>query len=153
MGKNPVVAVIAAIVLVVAVIWIAKSVFNIGTTPTPGQTFWYDTGSNKLYGVAGNEEPPMPAPSGSEGVRAVVFAKGSCDKASDRYIGYLEKHDDPEAAKAAPTAMEKAQFMAKRDVRLEKGTTWVKADSDEGWEILEQYSPPNTPQRCMEYMK
>jgi hypothetical protein len=139
MGKNPAVCVIATIVAVIAI--------TNGCDPAKKQhkrtlTFWYDTGTKQLYSGYNDEVPPMLAPSGAKGVLAAVFTKGSCDKASDRYIGYLEKYADPENTADHP----QIQVL----IRRENDTEWVEVDSKAGTEILAGFPPDGPPTRCFE---
>ena len=137
MGKNPVVAIVAVIILIVAIIMIAKSMSPGGGGVEQGETraFWYDTGTNKLYG-APPDVPPLPAPSGSEGVSAFVFAQGSCDNASDRFIGYLEKFPNRDAIMAAQGAFERMPLMEEALIRGEDDEDWVLKHSPAGADIM-----------------
>ena len=143
MGRNPVVTVIAVIVLIVAVIFIIRGVTD---RPIPvGLATWYDTGTNKLYGAKPDLVPPMPAPSGSEGVRAIIAARGSCYKEADRFIAYLEKYTDDGKVQFKEVQQEHppdflAQMtrisMEERLVRREQDDQWFPADSVEGQAIM-----------------
>ena len=156
MGNNPAVAIIAAIVLIVAVVWIASSVFNIGGGGggPSDDTFFYDTQTKKLFGALPTEVAPIEAPSGAEGVLAYVFKKkgGDCKNADDRFIAYLWRHPDPEAVKAAVGAIERGLIMNQADVRREDESDWVPRDSAEGDEIIREF-PDDSRDRCMEYRR
>jgi len=146
MGKNPVVAVIAVIVLIVAVVLIVRGMSGPSSTGPAGQGTWYDTGSNTLYGGQKGVMPPAPAPSGSEGVMATVFAKGSCANKSDRFIGYLSKYTDEGkklmAAAQAENPIDTAKIQGimgeHRLVKREGDAEWVAQGSDEGQAIVEE---------------
>jgi len=154
MGKNPVVAIIAVIVLIVAIVMIARSMSgDSGAVQKVGDVFWYDTGSNQLYG-APMDIPPLKAPSGSDGVIAYVFAKGSCDNAADRSIAYLETNPDRDAIMNAAGMEERIPLMEQRLVRREGDTEWVEANSDEGAAILaEAAAARQDGVACLEYRK
>ena len=154
MGKNSVVAIIAVIILIVAIVMIARSMSGgSGSAPAMGDIFWYDTGSKELY-AGPHEMPPLKAPSGSEGVQAHVFAKGSCDNAGDRFIVYLEKYPDKEAVMNAPTMAERMPLMEQRLVRRENDAEWVEAGSPDGVAILaEADAARQSGTACVEYKK
>jgi len=154
MGKNSVVAIIAVIILIAAIVLIARNMSGgFGSGETFGHVFWYDTGSKELYGAPA-ALPPITAPSGSEGVTAYVFAKGSCDNAGDRFIVYLEKYPDKEAVMNAPTMVERAPLMEQRLIRREDDADWVEASSDEGVAILaEADAAGQNGVACPEYRK
>ena len=92
MAKNPVVAAIAVIVLVVALFFILRQL-GLGTRSDPAEAFWYDVDKGVLFPHVGAVSP-IEAPSGGEGVRAFVFACNSCDDDNDRFIGYLERYSE-----------------------------------------------------------
>ena len=144
MGKNSVVGVIAAIVLIVAIVMVARSMSGSSGEQTVATTdvlttdvFWYDTGSKELYG-APLDLPPLKAPSGSDGVIAFVFATGSCDNAADRFIACLMTYADREAVMTAADMETRRALMEKRLVRRETDASWVEASSPEGKAILEE---------------
>ena len=154
MGKNPVAAIVAVIILIVAVVMIAKSMSG-GSAVQGGDTdaFWYDTGSKELYGGP-HDIPPLKAPSGSDGVRAYVFASTSCDKAGDRFISHLETNPDREAHLNARSIEERVALAGAQMIRREADADWVTADSDEGRAILQETfeaGQNNVP--CLKYTK
>lgn len=62
--------------------------------------YYFDLGTNALYSAPSTSPTPMPAPSGKlgpngtlGGVRAYVFACGSCDDPASRFTAYLETID------------------------------------------------------------
>ena len=59
--------------------------------PPATLAFWYDMGTGQLYGATGIGFPPMVAPSGGEGVKAVVYAARDCADPKDRFVVYLWK--------------------------------------------------------------
>lgn len=155
MGNNRAVAVVAAVVLVVAVVWIATSLFNCGGPPGPtAATFWYDTGSNELYAVSAREYPPVPASSGKEGVLAYVFKKdgGSCDNADDRFIAYLLRYPNRDEVINAQGAIKRGIAMGRAEVRRVDESEWVPIQSEDGQAIVEGYDPTST-DRCTAYRK
>jgi hypothetical protein len=54
--------------------------------------WWYDTGTKKVYVVNAALFPPIVAPSGEEGVGAVIYATKDCADENDRFIMYLFKY-------------------------------------------------------------
>ena len=156
MGKNPVVAVVAVIILIVAIVLIAKSMSG-GAGGVPGgagDVFWYDTGSKTLYGAPQDDLPPIKAPSGSDGVIAHVFAKGSCDNASDRFIVYLQKFPNKEAILNANSIETRGPLLAAMLIRRENDADWVEAGSEEGAAIFAEAVAAGTGGvACTEYRK
>ena len=153
MGKNPVVAVIAVIVLIAAVYFIMRGMGGSTPPPPPGAVFWYDTGktgNEALYGAASTDIPPKPAASGKEGVRAFVFTEGSCDNKDDRFIGYLEKHPDPEAFRTAAGIQARIAVAEKRLLRRPDEADWVAANSNEGYDILDEFKGLK---ECMKFVE
>ena len=136
MGRNPVVALIAVIILIVAIIMIAKNMSGGGGGVGASETrvFWYDTGTNKLFGAPPNISP-IEAPSGSNGVSAFVFASGSCDNAGDRFIAYLEMFPNKDAIMAAQ-GFERMPLMEEALVRGVDDEDWVLKNSLEGAEVM-----------------
>jgi len=137
MGKNPVVAIIAVIILIVAIVMIFKSMSgpSIDDGGVDPRVTWYDTSTKKLFG-APPDVPPIEAPSGAEGVLAYMFAEGSCDNAGDRFIGYLEKFPNKDAIMAAQGAFERMPLMEEALVRGENDEDWVRKNSPEGQDVL-----------------
>lgn len=160
MGQNPVVAVIAAIVLIVAVVLVIRFVAGGEGGPT-NLSNWYDIDKKQLYGAPGQDTPPMKAPSGGEGVKARVYANGSCDNKDDRFIGYLEKFS--EATKAELRGMKSPIDHAEmarianegKMVKRPEDADWVEGNSDAGLEIQADYKgPPNVdPKPCAFFLK
>ena len=143
MGKNPIVAVIAVIVLIVAVVLIIKGMTGSSSVPV-GQSPWYDTGSGELYGGPADVLPPAPAPSGSDGVLATVYAKGSCENKADRFIAYLSKYTEEgkpmvkTAQAEVPVDPSKMKSIANEHklIKREKDTEWVAVGTEEGQAII-----------------
>ena len=130
MGKNPVVAVIALVVLAVALFIIIRTLGGGGgTRGNPSDAFWYDLQTGKLFPHEGAVSP-IEAPSGGQGVRAYVFACKSCDDDNDRFIGYLERYTAEgkrifEAEQAKNNPMARMAAMSHLEVRREKDTEWL----------------------------
>ena len=143
MGRNPVVTVIAVIVLVFAVLFIIRRCVT--KSPLPFRlASWYDTGTGEFYYAQPGLVPPIPAPSGSEGVRAIIAARGSCYKEADRFIAYLEKYTDDGKVQFKEVQEEHppdfiAQMarisMEERLVRTEEDDQWFLVSSVEGQDI------------------
>lgn len=143
MGKNPVVAVIAVIILIVAVVLIIKGMGGEQGGPS-GSATWYDTGTGQLYGTKPGQTPPMPAPSGKEGVAASVFSDGSCDNKAERFIGFLFKYTDEGktqlAAARAKTPVDEMEVQRiateEKLIKREKDEEWVVQGTEEGAAIM-----------------
>ena len=145
MGKNPVVAVIAAIVLIVALIFIFKQMGGGGGVGSPQDAYWYDLDTGELFGHK-NVTPPVPAPSGGEGVRAHVYACNDCNDKTDRFISFLERYTEEgkkflEKEQAAGTnPMFRAEALQYSEVRREEDTEWVSgANMEETIAVRAQY--------------
>ena len=145
MGKNPVVAIIAAIVLIVAVVLIFRQAgIGGGSMGSPKDAYWYDLDTGKLFGHKA-VTPPIEAPSGGEGVRAHVFACNNCDDKSDRFIAFLERYSDEgkkaleEGAASGKDPMFRAQAMQYSEVRLEADTEWTSGADMEAAMAIRQY--------------
>ena len=129
MTQNPVVAVIAAIVMIIAVVFVIRHIVG-SDAPPENLSFWYDMTSKELYGAPGKLYPPMTAPSGGEGVKARVYTRSTCDKASDRYIGYLVRFT-PEAIAAMKALKPPIDPGEANRIALEG--QYVKTPDDEDW--------------------
>jgi hypothetical protein len=155
MGQNPIVALGAGVLLIVALIWIVMNVFDInigGPEGASDDVFWYDEGESELYGALPNQYGPIVAPSGGDGVRAYVFTNSTCE--DDRYIGYLEKYSDPEKMKGASDMITRALLEQARLLRRPDSQEWVFAgESEEGQQIQADYpNPMGSKNACPQYM-
>ena len=128
-----------------------------GSDPTrPGDTFWWDEGTNELFPESAGKTSPITAPSGSDGFRARVYAEGSCDNAADRFIGYLERHPDLEALQQTFDANRIAELMAESQIRRPDDGDWVYVDEEEGVAIHREFATKTANgelQACLEYRK
>ena len=142
MGRNPLVTVVAVVVLAVALIFIFRQSAGSGG-PQAGNANWYDMGTGELYGgfkMGEADLPPITLPSGNEGVMAKVFSRTSCDIKADRFIGYLEKYTEKgkvamKAAKSQDTldiGTVQHVSMNERLVMRPGDEEWVVAGSDDG---------------------
>ena len=163
MGGNPKV-IVAVVLLVLAVIFFWRPWRNIASSePTVGAKIFYDLGTGEIYPERDRPYPPVTAPSGKEGVEAVMFSCGNCDVKSDRFIGYLRKYT-PEGKQAIKdalaaedfggriTAMEDSLIRRKDDA----DTDWADQISGEGQDIIAEVhqkcdSGRATP--CMKYIE
>ena len=90
MRRNPVTGIVASVVTLLCVVWL----FFYYTRPPefpPYESWYYDMGTNELYGAPGQGFPPKEAPSGAEGVKAKVYAVNDCSDPKDRFIAYIWK--------------------------------------------------------------
>jgi len=136
--------IIAAAALVIAGLLILRQTGGGGAIP---EGYYFDTETGKRFGSNTTELPPIKSPSGEgKGVRAQVFACGSCDDATSQFIGWLERY--PAEAKTELEAMQKerdntadeARRIAmddtlielrrvRREVRMVEGSDWVNSQS------------------------
>ena len=90
MGTNPTSAIIAGVVILLCAVWLVYYYTGKGG-PAPTEAWWYDMGTDKLYGAPGQPFPPDEAPSGAEAVKAKVYAERDCADPEDRFIVFLWK--------------------------------------------------------------
>ena len=143
MGKKPVVGVVAAIVLLVALVLIARQLgIGSGIGGGPEDVFWYDLDKGDLFAHPATIEP-VTAPSGGEGVRAHVFACTSCDDQDDRFTAYLERYTDEarrilKEEQARNNPMARPMAMAHVLVRRPNDDQWVAATGPQGMQIMQE---------------
>lgn len=78
--NQPIVAVVAVIVIIGSVVWMANGGKN---SSLPKQVYFYDVGSGELFAADRAAQPPIEAPSGAgNGVKAVVYSCGECSDSS-----------------------------------------------------------------------
>lgn len=115
-------------------------------TDLTGEGRWYyDLGSGELFATDALRVPPIEAPSGGEGVEAVVFSCGQCDDPANRHIAYLiTTHPDNDTV----------QMMA--ELPAEGGEPqWWAFNTDEAMRITETLPAPvaadcpDSPTRCL----
>lgn len=128
-----------ALILAAVLLVLAVSITVMRRPARSGAGYWYmDVRNGELFAVAGHELPPVPAPSGAEGVRAYVFGCGSCEPA-DRVIAYIEKFTDEGKAwqRNRPldeTSRNPGHLLSA--VQNGQPTQWVSADSEAGYAIM-----------------
>jgi hypothetical protein len=100
LAKNPAIVGLVTVLLIVVAGAMAYRTFAGGRNYATGREVWfYDLQSGELFGGAPNAHPPIAAPSDRDatdgarhGVRAFVYACGSCDVAENRSIVYVERY-------------------------------------------------------------
>lgn len=97
---------VAVLLALIAVCWGYIILRASGTSILGGnRVYFLDLQTADLFDAPANSKSPMTAPSGGEGVRAYVFACGSCADASQRFVAYVEKFSEQAAAELKrPTA-------------------------------------------------
>jgi hypothetical protein len=132
MKKNAFVGVTALIVLVGSMFYIGGFRGFFLTQPMVHQNrdvYWYDLKEGKYFGHPPTLEVVM-APSGTEAVRAYVFACHDCSDPNDRYVAYLERIT-PEARNvlykevADGNPMGRTMAMGHALIRREHDTEWL----------------------------
>lgn len=84
----------APIVILVAIVVIGASMVmsfrTVSRAPAPAvvRHYYVDLNTGSLF-TATLQDPPIPSPSGGNGVLAHVFSCGSCDQESDRFVAYV----------------------------------------------------------------
>lgn len=132
-----------AIVAVAAVIIAVASVFAttrsiIGPSRQPADLYYYDLNTGDLFTAPGGALQPIAAPSSDadnpSGVRAHVFACGSCDDASVRYVGYITKFNPDVVAKVLERngGVINAEFHQLLDLTADN-TLVRSTESDDDW--------------------
>ena len=147
MGNNPVLVVVAVVILIVAGILIFTNLSRSPDVPHNARNYW-DEGDSKLYPYDGNEFPPVKAPSGGEGVRAYVFSCSDCNDKGTRFLGYVQKFT-PEGRADLLKAFEENNLtdriaaFEQSLIRHPDETDWYEKGSPEGLEIQDTVT-----QRC-----
>jgi hypothetical protein len=151
--KSLVVAVLVIlVVLVIVVRW------DSGHDASENLRWFYDVQSGELFTHDGNVQPPILAPSGGEGVLAIVYGCGGCDDPSGRQIAYLEKSmpattsgtsTDPNAG-PDPSAII-AQADRQRVASPKSPDNWVAPTSPAGQQVMNMSGlcPGDTLQICL----
>lgn len=99
-------------------------------------TYFYDVQAGSLYAAPIGTLPPARAPSGGEGVLAIVFACADCDNDTDRQVAYLQTYTDEyrQALQSGDEVTEKMTFEGQR-YRSVDDPTWY-ADGHEAATII-----------------
>lgn len=129
MGKNPVSAIVASVLIVLCVVWLVYYYVMRPPIINPAQSWWYDMDEKKLYGAPGQPFPPEVAPSGGEAVKAIIYYEKDCADPNDRQIVFLYKFT-PEGKEImlTTTDISVAQETAATQVL-------VKRENDADWEL------------------
>lgn len=149
--RSPVISV--AIVIVLLAIAVGALVTQIrsrrpGVVTFDRPLYYFDLGTSQLFTASSKQVPPIAGPSGKQAVRAVVFACGQCEQASQRRIAHLVKHTDDakarlEAAQGRPTAQLLDEVsMTGTMVALVPETgepAWFSMNTPQGMTIAENY--------------
>lgn len=133
---------IAVALLVIALLILVWVLWPKSTDADAVNTWYYDVNAKELYAASARTPPPTAAPSGGEGVAAVVYACHDCNDAGDRWISYLWKLPEEAVDEAQRLAASDASdqevlsfFNRYNDIRLVRraqGGAWVSADSEAG---------------------
>ncbi len=145
-GRNIVISTLALTVSAVVLI------VRFWPPPAAPRTVWYmDLGTGELFVADSGLTPPIAAPSGTlseqgqpMGVRAHVFARGSCWWPWSRYVGYLENAAPQTSAKFnrpafAPAVTEDDLQVSRPDV----AGGWISMNSKEGMDIIRAAMEPD----------
>jgi hypothetical protein len=88
--------------------------------PRENLRWFYDLQSGELFTHDGNARPPVAAPSGGEGVLALVYSCGSCNDPSSRHVAYLEKMmtaESPDSSSGSDAMPSPSALMAAKEGR------------------------------------
>lgn len=89
--RNPAVVIVAVVILIASLWWhVLEPITGNGAR----RAFYFDLETSRLFTQRTGLLAPIKAPSGGDGVLAIVMSCGSCDDASQRYIGWIEKYSD-----------------------------------------------------------
>ncbi|QNN22992.1 hypothetical protein HED60_12180 [Planctomycetales bacterium ZRK34] len=147
---------IAVIGLAVAVTFSpSKDTQNTASPPRPGVAFYYDTVTGAYFVDSATLIAPIVSPAGNVAVRAHFFSCSDCEETT-RFLGYYEKYE-PKVKKRLeknPEAYEFFEEAFQGRLYSEDGITWVGAESEDGYKIIEalqdrcpakrlRYCPPN----------
>lgn len=132
---------IGAAVIVLA---IAAVIFTSGGRPADraaAAMYFINLDTDELVAAPGSVSP-IALPSGAQGVRAVVYACGSCADETKRTVAYVEK-TEPVAALPADRPPMPGDPTPDDGIRVsdDRGQTWHPAQSPEGLAILNKADP------------
>lgn len=156
--------VLGGVLFVLVAIWLFRGSGKVSVIdPAKIQVWYYDSGTGELFGASLTEIPPITAPSGKPGYKALVFSCGSCDE-SERFIGFLETYPPEVRAKlvefdaAISADPEKSdELIPEIDMLLDQRMVskadpidWVRASSGKGFGIEQSIRDrcENNPKFC-----
>lgn len=146
--NQPVIAVVAIVVLVFAVYSTMRTTGAVGGGPP--RVYYYDLQSGDLFVDVKNQDAPIDAPSGGQGVLAHVYSCTDCGDEASRFVAYVEKLTDEAKAEAVKTEPD-LQLLAEGRVISAVGDemNWVMMDSPAGGHITGiAHNKCEQPQRC-----
>ncbi|MHC4500419.1 MAG: hypothetical protein ACYS21_15065 [Planctomycetota bacterium] len=114
--------------------------------------WYYDLNTGRLFTAEEGLIPPIDAPSGpladggAAGVKACVLTYVAEPNEAERFVGFLET-SDPNAGNAREDAASipggAGRWGRGKLIRRVEDGGWVRADSGEGWAILEEAFVPD----------
>jgi len=153
---------IVAVIVIVILAWRVKAIIDALTGTDAEQsnsdvisddTWFYDTGSGKLFRAPRAQIPPIKGPSGEDAVWATVHGCGGCGE-SQRFVAYMTSHTPQLKARAEADPGVKASLYAEScQGRLysSDGKTWVAAENAQAAGMINASRNPcggDTPKRC-----
>lgn len=112
--------VVAAVLGLAVVLYFVMSSSDDKPRPMQTQSYYYDVDSKKLFAAPSNQNAPIKAPSGGEGVIAWVYScDGDCSDPAKLKVGSLVKFTDE--AKAA---------MDRANEEFKKNSDWKMPEED-----------------------
>ncbi len=106
--------------------------------PAVELVYYYDVNTKALFTASAKEWPPIDGPSGKPGpdgkpagVRAHVFACGSCADEKNRFVGFLENLT-PEA-KAVVLRIKQGEAPPRADLEVWELGTFIRTPDQEAW--------------------
>jgi hypothetical protein len=114
--------------------------------------WYYDLSTGKLFAADEGLIPPIEAPSGplgngeAAGVKACVLTYVAEPNEAEHFIGFLEMADpngSDESEDGASIPGGAGRWGRGKLIRRVEDGGWVRADSEEGWVILEEAFVPN----------
>jgi hypothetical protein len=152
-------SVLLLLTVVIILLWPEKTVEQLEESY---KAWFYDLNTGKLFVGKDNQIPPIEAPSGPlriesawgpfreggpAGIKAYVYSYASEPNESNRFIGFLETSMPKEIMEKLEAFKSKAGRTERwgygRLVRRFKDKRWFPGDSDEGRNILKEFSLPN----------
>ena len=156
-SRSPQQATVVAIVLLIVALGSLAWQFR-GPGAPDSSVYYWDLETDEHF-VAPAQTPPVEAPSGGEGVRAILYSCGECTP--NEWFGYLQTHtpeyaramEDPELFEQMDPA-EQQRFAAQgRLVRPLDGAEWLIKGSREGQlledQMYERCGPGERPTQCV----
>jgi len=146
------VTVVAMLLLMTSVFMIVRRIGSGGPKVAVfgGQSYFYDLSDQTLFADDNAYISPFTTPSGSEAVRAVVYACGDCSVETDRRVAYLSRYTE-DARRRLEKAGNNVTAQLMDDVSLHGRQVALPAKSGDGPQWIDMSQP--AAMRIVEYFR